>query len=78
MNTIEEDHPSNRDRIHALIEVWLNGDLLTDTRQQDLSKALQSESVVSAMAGMSDYGMLRNIAIWGNYMHSTSYQLNNS
>ena len=52
MNTIEEDHSSDRDRIHALVEVWLNGDLLTDTRQQDLSEALQSQRVVSAMAGM--------------------------
>ena len=63
MNTIEEDHPSDRDRLHALVEVWLNGTQLTSMRQlQDLKEALQSKDVVSAMAGMSDYGMLKNIA----------------
>ena len=66
MNTIEEDHPSDCDRIHALVEVWLNGAQLTGTRQQDLNEALQSQRVVSAMAGI---GMLRNIAIWGNYQY---------
>ena len=60
MNTIKEDHTSDRDRIHALVEVWLNGAQLTGTRQQDLKEALQSQRVVSAMAGMSD--------IWGNWM----------
>ena len=77
MNTIEDDHSRDRDRMHALVEVWLNGDPLTGTRLRDLKEALQSQHVVSAMAGMSDYGMLRNIAIWRNYMHNTSYQLNN-
>ena len=66
MNTIEEDHSSDRDRLHALVEVWLNGAQLTGTRQQDLNEALQSQHVVSAMAGI---GMLRNIAIWGNYRY---------
>ena len=54
MNTIEEDHSSDRDRIHALVEVWLNGDPLTGTRQWDLNEALHSQCVVSAMEGMSD------------------------
>ena len=53
MNTIEEDHSSDRDRLHALVEVWLNGAQLTGTRQQDLNKALQSQCVVRAMTGMS-------------------------
>ena len=63
MNTIEEDHSSDRHRLHALVEVWLNGAQLTGTRQQDLNEALQSQRVVSAMAGI---GMLRNIA---SYLH---------
>ena len=54
MNTIEEDHSSDCDRIHALVEVWLNGDPLTGTRQRDLNEALHSQCVVSAMEGMSD------------------------
>ena len=54
MNTIEEDHSSDRDRLHALVEVWLNGAQLTGTRQRDLKEALQSQRVVSAMAGMSN------------------------
>ena len=66
MNTIEEDHSSDRHRLHALVEVWLNGDPLADTRQQDLNEALQSQCVVSALAGI---GMLRSIAIWGNYWY---------
>ena len=53
MNTIEEDHSSNRHRLHALVEVWLNGAQLTGTRQQDLVKVLQSQRVVSGVAGMS-------------------------
>ena len=53
MNTIEEDHSSYHHRLHALVEVWLNGAELTDARQQDLMKAVQSQSVVSAIAGMS-------------------------
>ena len=53
MNAIEEDHSSDRDRLHALIEVWLGGAQLTGTRRQDLDKALQSQRVVSAMTGMS-------------------------
>lgn len=53
MNTIEEDHSSDCGRLHALIEVWLNGAVLTDTKQQDLNKALQSQCVVSAVAGTS-------------------------
>ena len=53
MNTIEEDHSSDRNRLHALVEVWLNGAQLTGTRQHDLNKALQSQCVISAMAGMS-------------------------
>ena len=54
MNTIEEDHSSDRDRLHALVEVWLNGAQLTGTRQRDLKEALQSQRVVRAMAGMSN------------------------
>ena len=54
MNTIEDDHSSDRDCIHALVEVWLSGDPLTGTRLRDLKEALQSQRVVSAMAGMSD------------------------
>ena len=61
MNTIEEDHSIDHNCLHALVEVWLNGDPLTGIREHDLSKALQSQHVVSAMAGMSDSGMLRNI-----------------
>ena len=61
MNTIEEDHSIDHNCLHALVEVWLNGDPLTGIREHDLSKALQSQLVVSAMAGMSDSGMLRNI-----------------
>ena len=53
MNTIEEDHSSDPHRLHALVEVWLNGAQLTGTRRQDLNKALQSQRVVSAVAGMS-------------------------
>ena len=54
MNTIEEDHSSDRDHLHALVEVWLNGTQLTGTRQRDLKEALQSQRVVRAMAGMSN------------------------
>ena len=61
MNTIEGDHSSDHDRLHALVEVWLNDAQLTRAKKWDLKEALQSESVVGAMAGMSDYGMLRNI-----------------
>ena len=53
MNTIEEDHSSDCHRLHALVEVWLSGAKLTGTRKQDLMKALQSQPVVSAVAGMS-------------------------
>ena len=53
MNTIEEDHSRDRDRLHALIEIWLSGAELTDTKQQYLNKALQSQHVISAVAGMS-------------------------
>ena len=86
MNTIEEDHSSDRDRLHALIEVWLNGAELTDANKQVLNKALQSQCVVSAMAGMSIYIMRwiveEHIAFWGNISwyivityHSLHYQL---
>ena len=53
MNTIEEDHSSDRNRLHTLVEVWLNGAELNDTKQQDLNKALQSQRVTSAVAGVS-------------------------
>ena len=53
MNTIEEDHSSDRNRLHVLVEVWLNGAELIDTKQQDLNKALQSQRVTSAVAGVS-------------------------
>ena len=53
MNTIEEDHSSDRNRLHALVEVWLNGAELIDTKQQNLKKALQSQCVSSAVAGVS-------------------------
>ena len=52
MNTIEEDHSSDHHRLHALVEVWLNGAKITDTKKHDLNKALQSQCVVSAVAGM--------------------------
>ena len=52
MNTIEDDHSSNHDRLHALVDVWLNGAQLTVTTRRDLDEALQSQRVVSAMAGI--------------------------
>ena len=52
MNTIEEDHSSDRSRLYALVEVWLNGAEFTDTKQQVFNEAVQSQCVISAVAGM--------------------------
>ena len=52
MNTIEDDHSSDHHRLHALVEVWLNGAQLTVTTQRNLDEVLQSQRVVSAMAGI--------------------------
>ena len=51
MNTIEEDHFSDRNRLHALIEAWCGGAGLGYIRKQILNKVLQSQHVISAMAG---------------------------
>ena len=53
MKTIEHDHSCDRHRLHALIEVWLNGASLSRTKQMELNAALQSQRVISAMTGAS-------------------------
>lgn len=63
LESIENEHRSNHHCLHLLITKWLNGDNLSESTWEEISKAIKSKAVTKAVAGMCINVQLDNVQL---------------